>query len=185
TGSVTAPAANAAIHGDVTVSSDSADGGSGVASVLFQAKAPGDTSFSDLGSAVTAAPYRITWPTSGLADGSFDLRVVTTDLAGNTTTSAARTVIVDNTAPAGALTQPADGAAIRGVVTVASGSADGGAGVDSVQFQVEAAGDSSFSDLGQAVTQAPYQTSWTTTGVADGTYELRAVTTDAAGNLTT
>ena len=42
----------------------------------------------------------MTWDTtSGTPDGNYDLRVVTTDNAGNTFTSPLRTVDVDNTKP--------------------------------------------------------------------------------------
>src|SRR5439155_57594 len=137
------------------------------------------------GSAATSAPYERTWDTTALADGSYELRVVTTDVAGNRTTSAARTVLVDNTAPAGALTQPAADAAVRGSVTLASSSADAGSGVASAQLQVKAPGDSSFSDLGAALTSTPYTIDWSTGALDDGSYELRVVTTDVAGNVTT
>src|SRR5205823_4980350 len=123
-------------------------GGSGIDSVQFQVKGPGDSSFSDLGAPDTSAPYQLAWDTTGVADDSYDLRVVTTDGAGNATASSARTVLVDNTAPTGALTQPADGAQLRATVTLASSSDDDGSGVASAQFQVEGSGDSSFSDLG-------------------------------------
>src|SRR5207249_458775 len=121
----------------------------------------------------------------GIADGTYELRSVTKDVAGNRTTSAVHTVVVDNTAPAGALTQPAAGAPLRAVVTLAASSADGGSGVASAPFQVEGPDDSSFSDLGGALTASPYDHSWDTTAVADGSYDLRVVTTDGAGNTTT
>src|SRR5205085_1309628 len=133
----------------------------------------------------TSAPYTYDWATGALGDGSYDLRVVTTDAAGNVTTSASRTVIVDNTAPTGTITAPAAGAALRGTAVVSSDPADDGSGVASVQFEVEAPGASSFSSLGSAVTSAPFRDSWSTGSLADGSYDLRVVTTDTAGNVTT
>src|SRR5207249_3499955 len=157
----------------------------GVASAQFQVKVPGDPSFSDLGAAVTSAPYTYDWATGVLDDGSYDLRVVTTDAAGNVTTSPARTVLLDNSAPTGTITAPAAGAALRGAVVVSSDPADDGSGVTSAQLQLEGPDDSSFSDLGGALTASPYDHSWDTTAVADGSYDLRVVTTDGAGNTTT
>ena len=44
-------------------------------------------------------PYSVVWDTTAVADGLYDLRVVTTDKVGNQVTSAVTTVRVDNTAP--------------------------------------------------------------------------------------
>ena len=158
---------------------------SGVASAQFQVKGPSDSSFSDLGAAVTSSPYQTSWDTTGVTDGGYQLRVVTADVAGNMTTSAARTVTVDNTAPTGSLTAPADGAAVRASVTVSSNSADAASGVASVQFQLKGPNDSSYSDLGTAVTSPPFQVTWDTTAGDEGSTQLRAVTTDVAGNTAT
>src|SRR5207245_11374810 len=119
-GALTQPGDEETLSGTVTVASSAADGGSGLASVQFEVKGPGDASFSGLGAAVTTAPYEISWATSTVADGTYELRSVTRDVAGNRTTSAAHTVVVDNTAPTGALTQPADGARLRAGDTLAS-----------------------------------------------------------------
>ena len=43
------------------------------------------------------------------ADGQYDVRVVTTDNAGNAFTSPTITIRVDNTAPTGSVTAPAHG----------------------------------------------------------------------------
>src|SRR5205085_160255 len=116
TGSLTQPADGASVRATVTLASSSADGGSGVAAAQFQVKGPSDSSFPDLGAAVTTSPYTFDWNTASRADGSYDLRVVTTDVSGNTTTSASRTVLVDNTAPTGGITAPAANAPLRGSV---------------------------------------------------------------------
>ena len=104
TGSLTAPADGAELSGTVAVSSDSADSGSGVASAEFQRPAGGGA-WTTIGTDVNA-PYSVDWGTTALGDGDYDLRVVTTDEAGNTFTSATRTVLVDNTAPIVSLTAP-------------------------------------------------------------------------------
>ena len=74
-----------------------------------QAAAPGRRSRTD-----TNAPYSVNWDTTALADGDYDLRVVTTDDAGNTFTSATRTVTVDNTAPSAATLDTLPGAIRNG-----------------------------------------------------------------------
>ena len=107
TGSVTAPAAGANLRGTVGLASDSADSGSGVATVQFQRSPAGAGSWTN---------QAATWNTTLLTDGLYDLRVVTTDNAGGSFTSPAITVRVDNTAPTGSVTAPAAGANLRGTV---------------------------------------------------------------------
>ncbi len=168
TGTVTFPADAAAIRGTVALTSNSADaGGSGVDTVQFERSPAGAGTW-------TAQPAG--WDTTALADGQYDLRVVTTDNAGNTFTSAAITVRVDNTNPTGAVTAPAAGANLRDTVPLTSDSADTGSGVDTVQFQRSPVG---------AGTWTNQAASWNTNGVGDGQYDLRVVTTDNAGNAFT
>src|SRR5439155_661456 len=73
-------------------------GGSGVASVAYQISAAGADSWSGVSAS---------WNTASTGDGLYDLRIVATDLAGNTGISAERTgVRVDNTPPAVTLASP-------------------------------------------------------------------------------
>ena len=85
------------LSGTVSVSSDSADAGSGVASALFERRPAGGGAWTAIGTD-TSAPYSVNWNTSAL-NGDFDLHVVTTDTAGNAHSSSVVTVTVDNTAP--------------------------------------------------------------------------------------
>ena len=120
TGSVTAPAASANVRATVTITSDSADTESGVASALFQRSPHGADTWTDVASADTTAPYSVTWDTTAVADGLYDLRVVTTDVAGNTFTSdLVANVRVDNTAPSVSLsTAPTSTGAFSNGTTV-------------------------------------------------------------------
>ena len=266
TGSVTAPAAGAELGvPPVSLTSNSADAGSGVDTVVFQRSPAGAGTW-------TATPA--TWDTAAgadaVADGLYDLRVVTTDLAGNVFSSPAVTVLVDHTAPTtSALLAPGspsnapvtvsfsaadgtgsgvakteyrvDGGSLLqgssvvipapgdhsndGTHTVAFFSTDdvgnveapahtvnvvidttapsgsggdpgdylrgianlsystGAADVSSVQFQFSPAGANSWANIGAADISPPYEASWSTTLVADGEYDLRAVVTDTTGNI--
>ena len=171
----------------VTVSSNSLDGGSGVANAQFQRSPAGGGVWTNIGAADTTSPYSVAWDTTAVADGLYDLRVITTDNAGNTFTSALITnVRVDNTNPTGSLTAPSAGANLTGsAVTVSSNSADGGSGVANAQFQRSPAGGGVWTNIGAADTTSPYSVAWDTTAVADGLYDLRVVTTDNAGNTFT
>ena len=170
TGSVTSPAAAADVRGSITLASDSADAGSGVATVQFQRSPIG------LGTWTNQAA---SWNTTLQADGQYDVRVVTTDNAGNVFTSPTITIRVDNTAPTGSVTAPATGAEI-GVppVSLTSDSADaGGSGVDTVVFERSPAGAGTWT-----ATAASWNTASGPDAVADGSYDLRVTTTDKAGN---
>jgi len=178
TGSVTAPSAAANIAATVALASDSADAGSGVATVVFEQK---------LSSGGTWTAIPASWNTKtgadSVADGLYDLRVTTTDLAGNAFTSGGVQVRVDNTAPTGSLTQPLAGPA-GGTIALASDSADGGSGVASAVFRFRASGAPGWTTISTDTT-APYGASLATLGsVADGAYELQVRTTDLAGNVT-
>jgi chitinase len=109
---------------------------------------------------------------------------VTIDVAGNPNTSA--TVAnrrVDNTAPTAGLTDP--GSPLRGTTVAlnATGTDTGGSGVLNVKVQYTPTGGSTWTDICTDTT-SPYSCSWNTTGVGDGGYDLRALTTDNAGNST-
>ena len=164
TGTITAPIDAADLRGTVALTSNSADAGSGVATVVFQRSPAG---------AGTWTNQAASWNTTLQTDGLYDLRVVTTDNAGNAFSSAPITVRVDNTAPTGAVTAPAGGANVRGTIAITSNSADAGSGVATTQFQRSPAG---------AGTWTNQAASWNTTLQADGLYDLHVVTTDNAGN---
>ncbi len=187
TGAVTAPATDGFLRGAISMTTDSADAGSGVTSVQFQRSPAGADTWTNQGSADTTAPYAVTWTTTtGTPDGLYDLRAITTDRAGNTFSSVVTNLRVDNTAPAGAVTAPAASANVRGdAVTVTSSSADAGSGVATVQFQSSPRAAATWTPLGAALTSAPYSMAWDTTTFADGLYDLRVVTTDATGNVRT
>ncbi len=88
---------------------------------------------------------------------------------------------VDNTAPTAGLTDP--GSPLRQTVTLNATGTDAGSGVLNVAIQRAPTGTSTWTTICTDAT-SPYSCSWNTTGVSDGGYDLRAVTTDNAGNAT-
>jgi PASTA domain len=110
---------------------------------------------------------------SALADGPHTLDVRATDPASNTDpTPDSRSWTVDATAPSVSLADP--GSPVHGTVTLSPSADDGsGSGVASLVVQRSPAGAGNWTTIG---------TSWNTTGVADGSYDLRARATDNAGN---
>jgi len=129
-----------------------------------------------------SSPYGCTFDSTAVTDGLYDFRAITTDNAGNQTTSTTVTNRrVDNTAPTAGLTDP--GSPLRQTVTLNATGTDGGSGVLNVKIQRAPTGTSTWTDICTDAT-SPYSCSWNTTGVSDGGYDLRAVATDNAGNVT-
>jgi hypothetical protein len=176
-GSVTAPAAGATVGGHtVTLSSSTSDGGAGVASVSYELRPTGGGSFSQIASS-TSASFSATWDATTVSTGSYDLRAVITDGAGNTFTSAVVTFDVDVTAPTVTLTSP--GATIFGTVTL--NATVSGSSATNVAFAATPAGGATWTSLGTD-TSAPWSVAYDTTKLADGVYDLRATVTDNLGN---
>ncbi len=124
----------------------------------------------------THAPYAVSWNTAGGTEGARTLTVKAVDRAGNTSTSAAVGVSVDNTAPTTALGAPAQNARLRGTVLLSATASDA-QGVDRVEFY---AGPT----LLGTDTSAPHEVSWDTTATVNGSVTLTTRAYDAAGNLT-
>ena len=162
------------LRGTVALSASPSDIGVGVQSVDFQVSPANAGSWSSI-DVDTTSPYGAAWDTTLVADGLYDLRVVVTDNAGNSTASAVvEDRMVDNTAPSATMNDP--GAYLRGTVGLTSNVSDAGSGVASVAYQRSPA---------NAGTWTSVPASWNTTSVADGLYDLRVVVTDNAGNSTT
>jgi hypothetical protein len=175
--SIAAPANGATVSSTVAVSASAADN-VGVAGVQFRLDG------ANLGTEDTSAPYSVSWNTTTAGNGTHTLSAVARDAAGNRTTSAAVTVAVNNgpppdtAPPTVSITAPANGATVKGTVTLTANAADN-VGVAGVQF---------FGDgmaLGAEDTAAPYSISIDTTTSSNGPHTLTAVARDAAGNTTT
>jgi hypothetical protein len=169
------------LSGTVSLTSTATDP-SGVASVTFEYRAAGTTTWSACGTD-TSAPYACSLATGALANGSWELRATAVDTLGNSGASAVVTRTVTNTSTV-AITSPSAGAVVRGTVTVAS-TATSTLGVTSVAVEYRVVGATGWTSCGTADTTAPYTCAWSTGGLADGSYELRAVLTDGAGRTTT
>lgn len=90
---LTAPSAGATVSGTVTISGTCTDETS-IRGVQFKR---GTT---NIGSEDTSSPYSVSWDTTSVSNGAYSLTAVCTDNGGNSTTSAARSVTVSNSAPA-------------------------------------------------------------------------------------
>src|SRR5256712_7910179 len=87
--SITSPANGATVSGTITVSAIASDN-VGVAGVQFRLDG------GNLGAEVTTAPYAVSWNTTTTTNAAHSLTAVARDAAGNSATSAAVTVTVNN-----------------------------------------------------------------------------------------
>jgi peptidoglycan/xylan/chitin deacetylase (PgdA/CDA1 family)/archaellum component FlaF (FlaF/FlaG flagellin family) len=164
---LTAPANGAKVRNTVTLAANASDN-VGVAKVELLVN--GAVIATD-----TTAPYSASWNTANTPGTTAVLTARATDAAGNTTTSAARTVTIDRpdtTKPTVTITSPANNATITGNITVNVAATDN-VGVVRVRFLVD--GSSAATD-----TSAPYSASGS---LARGTHTIVAEATDAAGNV--
>lgn len=175
---VVAPASPA--RGTVTLAATAADAHSGVAEVRLQYAAAGGSTWTTA-CVLHADPFSCPFDTTRIPDGGYSLRAVATDTAGNATTSAAVAWTVDNTVSSVSLEDP--GAFLSGTLTLRANAAST-SGVTSLRIQSTPSGSSAWTDA-CTVTVAPYTCAWTTTTVADGPYDLRAVLVDGHGAVTT
>ncbi len=161
----------------MTVSATASDAQSGVAQVRFEGRTGGTGAWQALGSD-GEAPYRITLATPAV-EGDYDLRAIATDAIGNEGTSAVGTRVIDRIAPATALN--AVQAVLTGTVGLSAVASDGGSGIARVDFQVAPAGSDDWQSLA-IDDSAPYSARVASPGLPDGSYAMRVVARDAAGN---
>jgi fibronectin type 3 domain-containing protein len=168
-------ATNAKVRGTVPLTASADDGaGTGIASVAFEIF---DGTWNAL-STDSSAPFAASWDTTGL-NGTYQVRAIATDLVGNPSIAdTASNVLVDNTAPTVTLGGIATNAKVRGTVPLTASVNDGaGSGAASVSFETF---NGTWTPL-STDNSAPFTASWDTTGL-NGTYQVRAIATDVAGN---
>ncbi len=173
--SVTAPANGATVSSTVSITATASDN-IGVVGVQFYVDGTA------LGAEDTTSPYSASWLTTGVSNGAHSITARARDAAGNTRTSTAISVTVQNqpadtTPPTVSLTSPSDGSTVTGTITVSATAADN-VGVAYVVFKVDGVA------IGPDDTTSPYSISWNTSAIGGGTHTIVAVATDAAGNST-
>ena len=119
--------------------------------------------------------------TTTLPDGTYDLRAIPTDTLNDPPYPSVpvRGVIIANTPPSVTLLDP--GSPLSGRVTL-SVDATARSGIASIEYERAPAGSNAWTQIGSSG-EAPFSTVVDTSGWADGSYSLRAVATDRAGNV--
>ncbi len=170
---ITSPQDGTSVNGSLTVSVSTVDEG-GVDRVELYVDGT-------LLSSDTASPYTFAWDTYAYANSDHELMAKAYDTAGNEGRSSVTTVTVanesddDTQAPLVAITSVQDGALVSGGITVDVSATDEG-GVALVELYVDGV-------LLDEDIMSPYAFFWDTTAYDNGTYELKAVAYDTAGNL--
>ncbi|MBU1754609.1 hypothetical protein KKG56_12320, partial [bacterium] len=116
----------------------------------------------------TTQPFNVSWNTVGMVDGTYTIVATAKDRV-NLSYAASTQVLVDNTPPAGTVTQPAAGAVIRGTVAVGSNWTDSHS-MGTVMMRID----------GGTWTTAGV---WDTSNLADGGHSIRLSCTDSLGNI--
>ncbi len=180
---LTSPTAGAFIKNGVQLTASGTDALSGVTSAsYFYCAGTICTPTTLIGSSTATSTFPFTW-NSQPANGPYQLLARVSDAAGNTFDSPKVSVTVDNIAPTGSITSPAANATVSGSsVALTASASDLLSGVASVQFQYSPASAGTWTNIGSADTVSPYTGTWNSTLVADGSYDLRTLTTDKAGN---
>src|SRR5438445_2759711 len=169
--SISAPAAGVTVAGTVTVSANASDN-VGVVGVLFKLDG------TNLGAEVTVAPYADSWNSTLATSGSHSLTAVARDAVGNTATSAAVSVIVDNTPP---LISTVSASSISSAGAIITWSTN-----DDSDSQVDYGLTTAYGSSTPLNTSLLTAHAMTLTGLlATTTYHYRVKSRDAAGNLAT
>jgi hypothetical protein len=162
-------------------------GGSGVDTAQVQVSPTGQGNWTTI--CTLSSSSSCTYNSTLLADGSYDLRSTVTDNAGNAATSPVLTNHqLDNQHPGVVLADA--GPSLSHTVTLTATATSGAYTVKTVVISRAAQGSSTWKTICTVTldtdTSAPYSCPFvTTTGTADGTYDLRAVATDQNGNTGT
>ncbi|MDN4609638.1 Ig-like domain-containing protein [Arthrobacter burdickii] len=128
------------------------------------------------------APYNCSWNTTGFANDYYDLRAVAVSGSTVTYSETMTDVLVDNLGPVVVMSDP--GTPLSGTRTFTATATDAHSGVAQTQVQYSRSGTTTWTTL-CTVDIAPFSCRFDTTALAYGSYNFRAVATDAAGISTT
>ena len=117
--------------------------------------------------------YTCPWNTAAWADGPYVLKLVVKDRAGNEL-EVSKPVVVDNTAPEGAINEPADGAYLSGITPINITGED--KNLEVIELYINDTLVASWTANGT------YVYDWNTTAWADGAYFIKLLVRDLAGN---
>ena len=157
------------------------DESSGIAGVLFEYRRAGPANPWVSCGTDNGTPYACSLDTTALTTGNYEFRATATDGAGNTTTTTMQSRQVDNSPKVTMTTPSGPGSYAQDATVSLAASAWSQAGVNAVQFQYDPPGATSWTNACLVDNSAPYACDWSTTGLASGAYDVRAVMTPTTG----
>ena len=160
----------------------SASGAAGVTKVEFQLTGGAIKDKVIATATPTIYGWLASWNTTGVFNGTYSLQSLAFGPSGVATDSAAVSITVQNTQPSTTVLLPSNGATVTGSTTLDASAA---AGTTKVTFELSGA---SFNDQVVATgtpTIYGWLAAWDTTTVANGTYTLNSVASDANGDSST
>jgi hypothetical protein len=167
--SISAPLGSASVSGLVPVNVTASDN---VGVTKVELRVNGSTVATD-----TATPFAFSWNSTTLANGSATLVAVAYDAAGNSAASAPVSVTVANASTLSvAISKPANGSAVSGVVGVSTKAVESG-NASTVKQSLYI--DGSLKTTGSGTSLAY---NWNTKKAASGAHTINVVATDASGN---
>jgi chitodextrinase len=180
--SMTSPAQGATVSGSAVALVSTATDNVGVTKVEFYRGTTLITT-DTTGSGTGNSTFDVAWDTTSLASGTYSITAKAYDAAGNSATSGAISVVVNNappTAPTASITSPSAGVSVGGtnvnlVATVNSV-------VTSVTFYKA---DNTVLGTGVASGSNTFTFVWNSTSAPDGNFTFYAKAYDAAGNIGT
>lgn len=172
--------------GIVQVTATPADDDSGVASVdlSYRSTLLGITGAWTPICTTTASPWRCAWDTTKLGNGTYEVRGVATDVAGNTATSTTVTTQVNNGLASVTITSPLGGDRVTGTSTTITTDYTVPVATSATSVRIEARPTSPSGSAWTTVctdTTAPFSCDWATASLASGTWDLRATLTYTGG----
>jgi hypothetical protein len=178
------PANNAALRGAQFVDAVASDN-VGVTKVEFRVTGGALTNAVVSGGTSWIYGWLGGWNTDAYAAGTYSLRAYAYDAAGNVGISAPVQVVVDRTPPATAVTVPSANNATLSGNTIIDASASDNVAVSKVVFTLTGGTFNNTTIATAGSTLYGWLGIWNTASVPNGTYSLRSVATDTAGNTTT
>ncbi|MDQ5949950.1 MAG: hypothetical protein QG563_457, partial [Patescibacteria group bacterium] len=177
--SITAPTANQTVSGTIAIDATATDN-VGVTKVEFYR----GTTLIDTDT--TSNPYQVPLNTTTLTNGTYSITAKAFDAAGNTTTSApvsivVNNVVVDSTAPVVSISAPSSNATVTGATVNLTANATDNVGVTTVTFYKS---DDTVLGTGASAGSNNYTFVWNSTSSPNGTFTFYAKAYDAAGNFT-
>lgn len=168
------------MSGTVQVVATPLDDDSGIAQVDLSYRLQGTASWTAL-CTVSADPYRCALNTTTLVNlGSYELRAIATDVAGNLSAGAIITRTVNNGVASITISSPVTGDRVTGTKTITTDVATPlGTSATSVRIEGRLAG-GAFATI-CTDSSAPYTCDWATSALTSGTWELRGILTYTGG----